>query len=75
MVKMTLEQKKGVVKTQFRDRGYGFIVGEDGENYYFNKSGFRGSWKELTEGDRVTFELVPDGEKMKAVNVKLLGGE
>ena len=44
--------KKGIVKEYDTDRGFGFIVGDDGEDYFLHVSGLRPHLqsKELREG-------------------------
>lgn len=48
----------GSVKRLTRDRGFGFIQGEDGNDYFFHRSELRGglTFDALKEGQRVTFE-------------------
>lgn len=74
---MTLEQKKGIVRTLRINQEHGMILGEDGENYFFHRAGFRGAWENLREGDYVSFDVIPSGKGVKAVSVRLLkiGGE
>jgi len=73
----TSEIKKGIVRTLWIKRENGMIMGEDGENYFFHRAGFRGTWENLREGDRVTFEVIPSAKGVKAVGVRLerIGGE
>lgn len=48
----------GSVKKLVQDRGFGFIKGEDGREYFFHLSAMRerGVFDSLKEGDAVTFE-------------------
>lgn len=48
----------GTIKRLARDRGFGFIQGENGQDYFFHQSELRGglTFTELKEGQRVTFE-------------------
>jgi cold shock protein len=38
---------KGSVKKIILDKGFGFIQGEDGNEYFFHRSGFNGYFDEL----------------------------
>jgi cold shock protein len=48
----------GTIKKVTWDRGFGFIRGEDGHEYFFHRSELRGGlrFEELKEGQRVSFE-------------------
>lgn len=47
----------GNVKCKIEGRGYGFIVGEDKEEYFFHITSLKDiRWEDLTDGDCVTFE-------------------
>ncbi|MDO8508882.1 MAG: cold shock domain-containing protein [Nanoarchaeota archaeon] len=52
---------KGTVKFFNEVKGFGFIVGEDGKEYFVHSTGLS-SGVSLREGDSVTFE-VEQGEK------------
>ena len=51
--------KKGIVKEYDPDRGFGFIQGEDGEDYFLHVSGLREHMQDkgLREGQRVLFDV------------------
>ena len=54
----------GLIKTLRADKGFGFIKGSDGSQYFFHQSAIYGEGIEmLREGDSVAFELGPDGPK------------
>lgn len=55
---------RGHIKTIVEDRGFGFITGEDGNDYFFHHSNMvpRDEFTKLKKKDRVTFED-GDGEK------------
>ena len=54
---------KGVVKKLVRDRGFGFISAEDGQEIFFHSSALPpGSFDSLTEGDELEFQ-VEQGDK------------
>jgi len=62
---------EGTVKWFNRTKGYGFIQGDDGADYFVHLSQID-QRKFLRENDRVSFESV-DGERGKqAQNVKIL---
>ncbi len=48
----------GTIKKLTLDRGFGFIRGEDGSEYFFHRSELVGGLRfdELKEGQRVSFE-------------------
>jgi CspA family cold shock protein len=68
---------EGIVKWFNAQKGFGFIAPVDGKNDAFvhisavERSGLTG----LSEGQKVSFELVPDRKsgKMSAENLKILG--
>jgi CspA family cold shock protein len=54
----------GVIKTLRADKGFGFIKGSDGSQYFFHQSAIYGEGIEmLREGDNVEFELGPEGPR------------
>ena len=61
----------GSVKSLSRDRGFGFIRGEDGHDYFLHRSELRGglSFDELKEGDRVAFEPRQSDKGPRAADV------
>ncbi len=48
----------GTIKKLTADRGFGFIRGEDGNEYFFHRSELRAGLRfdELREGQRVAFQ-------------------
>jgi CspA family cold shock protein len=57
----------GTVKFYNTSKGFGFITGEDGKDYFFHKTSVK---KIVKDGDAVSFD-VEQGEKgPKAVNVE-----
>ena len=65
--------KKGIVKEYDPDWGFGFIQGEDGEDYFLHVSGLREHMKEkgLREGQRVLFDVDFDMKGDRAINVRI----
>jgi cold shock protein len=62
----------GKVKRLVSDKGFGFIEGSDGGEYFFHQSacvGFR--YDELREGQAVTFEKGQGPKGPRAETVKL----
>ena len=66
--------KKGIVKEYDPDRGFGFIQGEDGEDYFLHVSGLRPHLqsKGLREGQRVLFDVDFDMKSMVSVDVQTI---
>lgn len=62
---------EGKVKFFNRIKGFGFINGNDGKDYFVHISAIKEN-KYLNEGDEVSFESVEDEKGLKAKNVELL---
>ena len=62
----------GVVKQYDRLKGFGFIVGDDGEDYFVHVSGLREYLKAkgLRVGQKVLFDIDRDIKGDRAVNVR-----
>jgi cold shock protein len=53
------------------DRGFGFIAGEDGTDYFFHRVDLRGlDFVNLKTGQRVTFEAEQGAKGPRARNVR-----
>ena len=63
---------RGVVKEYDRLKGFGFITGQDGEDYFVHISGLREYLKErgLRTAQRVSFDVDYDMKGDKAINVR-----
>ena len=65
--------KKGIVKEYDSSKGFGFIIGEDNEDYFVHVSGLREHPKRkgLTPGQRVSFDVDFGMKGDKAINVRV----
>jgi len=64
------DKQKGTVKFFNDTKGFGFITGEDSEEYFVHISGILNQ-DEITQGDQVTFNVVDGDRGKKAENVAL----
>ncbi len=66
--------KTGTVILYKADRGYGFIRPDDGAaNVYVHISALeQAGIEKLAEGDKLSFDLQTQDEKISATNIKLL---
>mgnify|MGYP001258381625 FL=1 len=64
---------RGVVKEYDRLKGFGFIAGDDGEDYFVHVSGLREylKGKGLRGGQKVSFDIDRDIKGDRAVNVRV----
>ncbi len=54
----------GTIKTLRAEKGFGFIKGDGGTEYFFHHTAVQGGrMEDLREGESVTFDLGPDGPK------------
>lgn len=65
--------KHGTVTEYSRERGFGFITGDDDEDYFVHVSGLRVNLKKrgLRKRQRVMFDVMFDVKGDRAVNVRL----
>jgi len=61
---------EGTVKWFSRDKGFGFIQGEDGKDYFVHHSALEGIF--IRENDKVSFDPTETDKGVQAQNVKLL---
>lgn len=62
---------RGTVKWFNPAKGYGFINGEDGRDYFVHYTDIqKEGYKALADDDTVEFETVKDEKGYKAVNVR-----
>jgi CspA family cold shock protein len=67
---------KGNIKRLIRERGFGFIVGEDGQEVFFHRSALDGdAFDALDEGNSVEFDLEAGPKGPRATNVKAASTE
>ena len=65
----------GTVKKIIRDKGYGFIVPDDGsDDVFFHRSSPapRVRFEDISEGDSVQFEVVDSPKGPRAANVTVV---
>lgn len=61
---------EGTVKWFNESKGFGFITGEDGSEYFVHHTSIQGNgFKTLAEGDKVSFDTEKGPKGPKAVNV------
>lgn len=60
----------GTIKKLVADRGFGFITAEDGNDYFFHRSG-AAEFDRLDTGAKVTFVTEPSPKGPRATNVRL----
>jgi CspA family cold shock protein len=62
----------GKVKRLVQERGFGFIVSDDGSEIFFHRSGVEGTaFEMLREGQRVAFDVEKAQKGPRAVHVKV----
>ena len=63
---------KGTIKKVVKDRGFGFIQGEDGVEVFFHRSALQGDvFDLLAEGVAVEFEVQSGDKGPRAANMKM----
>ena len=64
-------KSKGRIKKMVRDRGFGFIRGEDGKEVFFHRSGMNGSdYDSISEGDTVEYVIQEGPRGARAEHVR-----
>ena len=60
----------GTIKRLVRDRGFGFIRDDGGQEWFFHRSSVEGNFDQLNEGQRVSFQEEPSAKGPRAGNVR-----
>ena len=60
----------GQIKRLVRDRGFGFIRDDGGQEWFFHRSSVQGNFDQLNEGQRVSFDEEPSAKGPRAGNVR-----
>jgi CspA family cold shock protein len=64
-------KSRGRIKKMVRDRGFGFIRGDDGKEVFFHRSGLNGAdYDALSEGDVVEYVIQEGPRGARAEHVK-----
>ncbi len=67
---------KGKIEKMVRDRGFGFIRGDDGKEVFFHRSGLNAAdYDALSEGDNVEYVVQEGPRGARAENVRQAAGE
>ena len=61
----------GTVKKLVRERGFGFVTAQDGQEIFFHRSAVRGeAFDSLAEGQAVEFDIETSGKGPRAANLR-----
>lgn len=67
---------RGRIKKMVRDRGFGFIRGDDGKEVFFHRSGLQSTdYDALSEGDSVEYVVQEGPRGARAENVRAASDE
>jgi CspA family cold shock protein len=68
----TMTMPTGTIKKVVSERGFGFITGPDGKDYFFHRDGLSASmdFDRLVGGESVTFEVESSPKGPRAVQVQ-----
>ena len=66
---MKSEQYQGKIKQYHADKGFGFISSPEGD-VFFHISDFPADAGQPKPNDRVKFNVVPNGDKFKAIKIE-----
>lgn len=62
---------EGTIKRLIRDRGFGFIRAEDGQEVFFHRSALENlDFDGLRESEKVDFELERGNKGLRAIHVR-----
>jgi CspA family cold shock protein len=63
----------GTIKRLVRERGFGFIMGQDGTELFFHRSALSGEgFDSLSEGQAVEFDVEKGNKGPRAANMKVV---
>ena len=63
---------RGTIAKVVKDRGFGFIRGNDGKDVFFHRSGLADlTFEDLAEGTVVDFEVERSDKGLRAANVRI----
>jgi CspA family cold shock protein len=62
--------QNGTIKKLVSDRGFGFIAGADGTEYFFHRDGVE-NFDSLRGGETVTFDVEPSPKGPRAKQVQV----
>jgi cold shock protein len=62
----------GTITRVVTDKGFGFITGEDGQDYFFHRSAFDRELDPMVQGLRVTFDVSRGPKGLRAENVRVV---
>ena len=64
----------GTIKRLVRDRGFGFIRDDGGQEWFFHRTSVtEGAFEQLNEGQRVSFDEEPSAKGPRAGNIRSEG--
>ena len=62
----------GTIKRVVRDRGFGFIRDDGGQEWFFHRSAVHAeNFEALDEGQRVSFDEEPSAKGPRAANIRV----
>ena len=61
---------RGYIYRIVRDRGFGFIRGEDEQTRFFHCTSVCGDFEEFKEQDQVEFTSIENDNKLRAIEVR-----
>ncbi|HSG01959.1 MAG TPA: cold shock domain-containing protein [Vicinamibacterales bacterium] len=63
----------GTIKRLISDKGFGFVMADDGTEYFFHQSACAGArFEDLREGQALTFEKGQGPKGPRAENIRLV---
>jgi len=62
----------GTVKRLVSDKGFGFVLAENGQEYFFHQSACAGTFDQMREGQPVTFQTGQGPKGPRAENVRMV---